>query len=72
MKPVGEFDDDYPQILGHRQKHLSQIFHLLFLLILKGKPAQFSHAVNQQSHFRTKPLANFLSFNRSIFNHIMQ
>ena len=46
VKSVGQFDQNYPDVFRHRQKHLAIVFHLLFFFGLVLNPAQFGHTVD--------------------------
>ena len=50
MKSVAELDKDNTNILGHGQKHLTDVFHLCFFFILDIDVLQFSQTVHQHSY----------------------
>ena len=72
MKPVGQFDQNHPDIFRHRQKHLAIVFHLLFFFGLVLNPAQFGHAVDQSRNLAAKILFDLLQRHGGVFNDIMQ
>ena len=46
MQTVGQFNQDHPDVLGHREKHLAKILRLLFLASAFLKPVQLGDAVD--------------------------
>ena len=57
METVAKLDEDHADILGHGQKHLTDILHLRFFLILDIDILQFGQSVHQKRHIVTEPTA---------------
>ena len=72
VKPVGQFDQNHPDVFRHRQKHLAIVFHLLFFFGLILNPAQFGHAVDQSRNLPAKIFFNLLQRHGRVFDDIMQ
>ena len=47
MEPVGELDQDDPDVLGHRQQHLPDVLGLLLLVAVGAELGQLRHAVDE-------------------------
>ena len=47
VEPVGELDEDDPDVLGHREEHLADVLGLLLLVAVGGEPRQLGHAVDE-------------------------
>ena len=50
VHPVGDFDEDDADILGHGEQHLAHILHLLVFLAGILHPGQLGHALHQIGH----------------------
>ena len=50
MQPVGQLDDDHPDISGHSDKHFAQVFHLGFFFAAVSDFSQTGDAVDQIRH----------------------
>ena len=51
VKPVGEFNQDHPDVTGHRQNHLAHVLSLALFETAKLKSADFGYAVNYLANF---------------------
>ena len=61
MGPVRQLDDDYADILRHREKHFPQVLRLhLHLVPIPGQPGQLGDAVHQKRHVLTKLLFDLI------------
>ena len=47
MEPVGELDEDDPDVLGHRQEHLADVLGLLLLVAVGAELRQLGDAVDE-------------------------
>ena len=54
MKPVGEFNQDYPDVTGHRQDHLAHVLSLALFVTAILKSADFGYTVNYLANFIPK------------------
>ena len=73
MQTVCQLDQDDTDVLGHSQKHFSQVFGLQFQLI--GRIIQLTKlcdTVHQKSHLRSKLPGDLLVCHHGIFHHIMK
>ena len=57
VQPVGQLDDDDPDVLGHGHQHFPQVLRLLLLPGGVGDLAQLGDAVHQQGHLLAELLA---------------
>ncbi len=72
VKPVRQFDQNDPDVLGHGHKHLSQALSLLFLPALKVHPRQFRYPVHKCCNFGAKSLADLPVALACILNDVME
>ena len=47
VEPVGELDEDDPDVLGHRQEHLPDVLGLLLLVAVGREARQLGHAIDE-------------------------
>ena len=47
MQPVGELDQDDPDVLGHRDHHLAVVLGLAVVAALEGDARELGHAVHE-------------------------
>ena len=47
MEPVGELDEDDPDVLGHGQEHLADVLGLLLLVAVGAEARQLGDAVDE-------------------------
>ena len=47
VQPVGELDQDHPDVPGHRHQHLAVVLGLAVVAALEGDAAQLGDAVDQ-------------------------
>ena len=55
VQPVGELDEDDPDVLRHREQHLADVLGLLLLVAVGREPRQLGHAVDQVGDLGAKP-----------------
>jgi hypothetical protein len=72
MKFVGQLNKNYPDILYHGKKHLSDRLCLLNRLALCPESRYFGNPVYQLLHFFSKPFPQFLPTNLCILQYIME
>jgi len=56
VEPVGQLDQDDPQVFRHGEEHFAQRLGLVLLFALEGDLGQFGDAVHQTDDFRSKGL----------------
>ena len=54
VQPVGELDEDDPEVLRHRDHHLPDVFGLLLLVGAQRDPAELGDAVDEPRHLGTE------------------
>ena len=72
VQAVGQLDHDDPQIPGHRQEHLAEIFRLGFPLGIELNLGQLADAVHQFSDFRPEARAELILVVMRVLDDIMQ
>ena len=73
MEPVGEFDDDDPDVLRHGQQHFTVGLGLTLLPAISFEIADIlSYAVDQQKYFVAEFLSDILTGNRRVFKYVVQ
>ena len=56
VEPVGELDQDDPDVLGHRQEHLPDVLGLLLLVAVGAELGQLGDAVDELGDLRPEAL----------------
>ena len=56
VEPVGELDQDDPDVLGHRQEHLADVLGLLLLVAVGAELGQLGDAVDELGDLGAEPL----------------
>ena len=69
---VGEFDQNDPNISGHRKDHLAVVFRLAFLAAGKFHLADFRYAIHQLINFIAEQVLNFFGSGEGILDGIVQ
>ena len=72
VQPIGQLDDDDPDVLRHGQQHLAHILRLLLLLGGKGDFVQLGHPVHQGGHIGAELLLHIRQLHRGILHHIVE
>ena len=72
VQPVGQLDQDYPDIPGHGHGHLLEVFRLGLGLGLEVHLGQLADPVDQVGHGFAKLCAERFLGNTGVFDHVMQ
>ena len=56
MEPVGELDEDDPDVLGHREEHLPDVLGLLLLVAVGAELRELRDAVDHVGDFGAEAL----------------
>ena len=72
MKPVGELDQDDPDVSGHRDHHLAVVLRLTFVAALEGDLGQLGDAVDQTGDRRAELLLDLFETGRSVLDRVME
>ena len=56
VEPIGELDQDDPDVLGHRQQHLADVLGLLLLVAVGAELGQLGDAVDELGDLGAEPL----------------
>jgi hypothetical protein len=72
VQPVGELDEDDPDIIRHRQHHLAEILRLFFFIASKRDLADFCHPVDQMHNVLPELSFEFVKRRNRIFQGIVQ
>ena len=72
VQPVGQLDEDHPDVLGHGDDHLADVLGLLFLDRAEGHLRQLGDAVDEQGHLVAELLAHRLDGQLGVFDHVVQ
>ena len=72
VKPVGQLDQNNPDIIGHGQKHLAKALGLSRPGAVKRKTAEFGDAGDDVPNFGAEQFFDFLRGRLGVLNHIVQ
>ncbi len=72
VQTVGQFDEDDPDILGHRYDHLAEVLRLFLLHTAERHLTQLGDAVHQQGGLVAKLLAYAVDGDVRVLHHVMQ
>jgi hypothetical protein len=72
VHPIRKFDEDHPDILGHDEEHLAQIFRLVVLEGTKGELAELRDSINEGEHLCPKFLFQRRRAEGCVLKDIMQ
>ena len=72
VQPVGDLDEDDPDVLGHGQQHFAQIFHLLLGLGGIVDPGQLADPLHQVRHRRGELLGDVLVGGGGVLNGVVE
>ena len=69
---VGQLDQDDPDVVGHRQKHLPQVFRLALFAALPLDPAELGDPVHQPGDLRAKLALDLFDRVWRVLRHVVQ
>ncbi len=72
VQPVGQLDQDHPDVLGHGDDHLADVLGLLLLDRAEGHLRQLGDAVDQEGDFVAELLADLLDGQLGVLDHVVQ
>ena len=72
VQPVGDLDEDDPDVLGHGHEHLPQVLHLLLFFGGVVDPRQLADALHQIRHRGGKQLCQLLVGGGGILDGVVQ
>ena len=72
MQPVGQLDQDHPNVSGHGHGHLLEVFRLGFGLGLEVHLGQLADPIDQLGHGFAKLRTERFLGNAGVFDHVMQ
>ena len=72
VQTIGQLDQNDPDIPGHGQHHLAQVFRLLFGLRFELDLGNLGDAIDQLGHFFAEFLGQLFLADAGIFDHIVQ
>ena len=72
VETVGDLDEDHADVLGHGQKHLAQVLHLLVFLAGVLDAGQLGDAFHDVGNGRTELPGDILVGETGILNHVVQ
>ena len=72
VEPVGQFDQDNPDILDHGKNHLSEIFGLIFFRRSNGDAADLCQTIDQLGDFVTEVFPYLFKGGQCILHGIMK
>ena len=72
VEPVGELDEDDPDVLRHRQQHLADVLGLLLLVAVRGEARQLGHAIDEVGHLGAEPLLDVAEAVLGVLGHVVE
>ena len=72
VQTVGQLDHDDPQVVGHRQEHLAEVFGLRFPLGIELDLSQLADAVYQAGDFRAEATTELFLAVMGILDDVVQ
>ncbi len=72
VHPVGELDENHPDVFAHRQQHLAEILRLLFFAAAEIGPAQFRDAVDESGNLFAEQAFELFQRCQGIFDGVVQ
>jgi len=72
VEPVGEFDQNHPQIPHHGQQHLADAFCLPLLTRSQVELAQLGDSVDALRHLVSEALAHVLQLGAGVLHYVVQ
>ena len=72
VQPVGDLDEDDPDVLGHGHEHLPQVFHLLVLVAGELHPGQLGDPLHDVRHVRAELPGDVLVGERRVLDAVVE
>ncbi len=72
VEPVGELDDQDPQVLGHRDEHLAHRGGLLLLLGVEANAFELRHAVDDRRDLLAELALHVVERDRRVLHRVME
>ena len=72
MDPIGELDQDHPDVVHHRQEHLPEVLRLAFLARREADGADLGDPLDDVRDFGSEELAYPLNGGERVLDHIME
>ena len=72
MQPVGQLDENHPDILGHGEEHPAEILRLFFLFRFEFDLRQLGHAHNERADLFAEHFADIRFGARRILHDVVQ
>ena len=72
VQAVGQFDQDHPHILRHRQQHFAEVFRLRLVLRIQTQLVELGYAIDQHGHRLAERARSRLLVAGGVFHHVVQ
>ncbi len=72
VQPVGQLDQDDPDVLGHREEHLPDVLGLLLLVAVGAEARQLRDPVHELRHLRPEPVLDVAQAELGVLGNVMQ
>ena len=72
VEPIGQLDEDDPDVLGHREQHLADVLGLLLLVRVGGELGQLRDAVHEVGDFRAEVLLDVGQGLVGVLRHVVE
>ena len=72
VEPIGQLHQHHPDVAGHCQKHLSQVFRLRFSAVVEVNPTKLGDPFHQFPDLSPEVLLNLLGGDVRVLNDVVQ
>ena len=72
VQPVGQLDEDDPDVLGHGQEHLPDVLRLLLLVGVGGEARQLRHPIHEPGHVGAEALLDVGQREVRVLGHVVE
>ena len=72
VEPIGQLDEDDPDVLGHREEHLPDVLGLLLLVAVGAELRELRDAVDEPGDLGPEPLLDVLEPELRVLGHVVQ
>ena len=72
MNPVGQLHQQHPDIMGHGEDHLADIFRLLGLPVAENQLADLGNPVDHIRHFLPEILVQFVQGGGGVLHRVVE